>query len=125
MINAKYKFRGISKDTKKWIYGYYINNGLFDAIIPFDCFTITFKCGGFFFNFVEVLPETIGMFTGQYDKNNDQLWEGDTYCWKNKENGYITYDNGCFYCNSIDIKYPLISMNIDLEKTGCVHNFPS
>lgn len=67
----EFKFRGISKKTGKWIYGYYLKNRGIDFIAP-DEFA-----NGKTWEDYEVLPETVMQFTGQYDKNKKEVYEGD------------------------------------------------
>lgn len=70
-MNREIKFRGKSKKTGKWIYGYYFKNRGIDFIAP-DEFA-----NGKTWEDYEVIPETVGQFTGQLDKNGKKIYEGD------------------------------------------------
>ena len=68
-------FRGKSVDSNYFTYGYLIKLG--------NRYGITDKCisilDGVYHNFEvrEVIPETIGQYTGMIDSNNNKIFEGD------------------------------------------------
>ena len=66
-----YLFRGVDKTTGKWVYGGYT----LDAI---DNPRITTKDdSGEGMLFHEVIPETVGMWSGMVDKHGNKIWESD------------------------------------------------
>jgi len=69
-------FRGIDKQENKWIFGDALiaGNGSFigEKTTMFDRDDID---AGWGFN--EIIPETIGQFTGLTDKNGERIFEGD------------------------------------------------
>ena len=117
-------FRGKRTDNGKWVKGYlYITHigsheiGSYDAEINIERLTF------------DVIPETVGQFTGLTDKNGVRIFEGDIVTgWFNHEKivGYIFYGGNAQFFIQRDGIYGIGLDNSDcwLEVIGNVHDNP-
>lgn len=119
----EYKFRAKNKDSGKWEYGYYVKyikrqvSPIGDFLDESDIVHLIFQSGFADWNMerplnaVEIIPETIGMFTGLTDKNSVEIYEGDLL--KTEENDIyrVAFVESscafiaCFYPDDYDTVY--------------------
>ena len=64
------KFRGLRTDGKGWVYGGYFQHTPDEDGVRYYIFD--FNEGA-----VEVIPESVGQFTGLHDKKGKEIYEGD------------------------------------------------
>ena len=78
-------FRGKRADNGEWTEGYFFKS--WDKV--FLLWGMTGDCP----NMEEVIPETVGQFTGLCDKNGKKIFEGDIVESPNGTQGFIEWQN--------------------------------
>ena len=119
------KFRGKRKDNNEWIYGFYfekVRDKNIPANQPKKAFikTETWDEG---FDVNEINIETLGQFTGLYDKNHKPIYEDDIvkmcFC-ETDDNGYLlkewSISGEVFYSNYLYGYRVLETINLE---NGC------
>ena len=122
------KFRAKDFDGV-WHYGSLVYTNILDAKIYYQTVKGSLKITDWLF----VTPDTIGQFTGLYDKNGKEIYEGDILKWKADNRLYaVIFNWGMFYasvevCNQeIYGGFPLHSLTDDeaCEIVGNIYDNP-
>lgn len=121
-------FRGKRVDNGEWVKGDPAGSicGTISKIEFYDGLT---DC-----ETVDVIPETVGQFTGLTDKNGTKIFEGDIvtydkeYGGKTREKGTVYWCDGAFWVENVQNKegYGLLGalVNYQLEIIGNIHDNP-
>lgn len=124
-------FRGKRVDNGEWVYGFYVRIGkshfIFTGKLKIVGLNVDFEC-------YEVIPETVGQFTGELDFNGKKIFEGDivknSCCvtlrsgdnenkWDCTIMGVVTFRKGGFWVKSSEFDFPVSN---EYEVIGNIHD---
>ena len=96
-----YKFRGKTTEHGEWVYGFYIEGlSSYTGDIKY-CIVQKDENIGDYTEFTNILPETVGQWTGLLDKNGKEIYEGDII----KKRTSISLVSNDFFYDACDFLY--------------------
>lgn len=131
----KIKFRGQRSDANEWVYGDLIHGvGSKEGLMYILPRTNIYPKGCNDLDGWNVIPETVGQFTGLTDKNEKEIYEGDIvrltsimpFCaFGNEFVGQVTFSEFAYFVDNVKEAYTLFSETDELEIIGNIHDNPS
>lgn len=131
-------FRGKTKNGK-WVYGaYYKQRQYYGDEREVDCIITSdgVLSNDLDLDYEEVIPETVGQYTGLCDKNGNKIFEGDILAFWGRVCGVVRYGEGTFdsgiYCYTGfyyegvcgDKDHTSLYENCDAEVVGNIYDTP-
>ena len=127
----KILFRGKRVDNGVWIYGGYAKCNNRDYILP----DIDLIGREWVFENIEVIPKTVGQYTGLTDKNGKKIFEGDIVEFtdkytRKKGRAEIVFEafkwkySGCYYGGNPIVWLCIDDTSIEFEIIGNIHDNP-
>lgn len=108
-------FRGKRKDNEKWVEGYYAVKTICSIWNTYLAPVICLKPKGLYDDkWFEIIPSTIGQYTGLIDKNGKKIFEGDIVELFETFRGKVVNENGGFgICIEDNIDYDYLASEIE------------
>lgn len=113
-------------DNGEWVYGYFWSNDVGNSFIR-----VTKENDEIVLKDYEVIPETVGEYTGLTDKNDKKIFEGDIVSSNKRKTwigrGKVWFGNGAFWCGEREWAKLLRMVCLEDEQAvviGNVHDNP-
>jgi uncharacterized phage protein (TIGR01671 family) len=111
-------FRGKREDNGKWVEG----NLVYGCVSEY-AYIVEFGNKELCRNYVPIIPETIGQFTGLTDKNGMKIFENDVVISATKEKYIVHYQSGAFRL-MLGTGMPFLADELNVEVIGNIYDNP-
>ena len=112
------KFRGLSIKENKWVYGMlFHNNKIVTETVSYESPLVEKGSPCYKYEYINIIPETVGQFTGLHDKNGKEIYEkmelNNTFIIK-----WLNFRYVLFYISDLTIFKEIFDYENKLEITG-------
>lgn len=122
-------FRGKRADNGEWVEGFYIeskyhNDRNLYRIVEKDNWCDEYE--GYYYNEYDVIPETVGQFTGLTDRNGNKIFEGDIVAVEGENiQAVVKYrdDKAAFFVENDDEEEYFGEAETDVIVIGNIYDF--